>query len=144
MLDATVDVWPTTGSDVRERTMLTGRRAFLGMAASASMLALKTPTLLAQTAGVTPPSSKTSNPAIAMPPPISSAECMQRIAKAQGLMRAAGLKAVLVEAGTSLVYFTGVQWWRSERLTAALIPAEGTPLLVTPEFEEPSIREMLK
>jgi Xaa-Pro dipeptidase len=69
---------------------------------------------------------------------------MQRIAKAQGLLRAAGLKALLVEAGTSLVYFTGVQWWRSERLTAALIPAEGSPLIVTPEFEEPSVRESLK
>jgi Xaa-Pro dipeptidase len=69
---------------------------------------------------------------------------MQRIGKAQQLMRAAGLKALLVEAGTSLVYFTGVQWWRSERLTATLIPAEGEPLIVTPEFEEPSIRESLK
>ena len=47
-------------------------------------------------------------------------------------MRAAGLKALLVEAGSSLVYFTGVQWWRSERLTAGLIPAEGQPVIVTP------------
>jgi Xaa-Pro dipeptidase len=68
---------------------------------------------------------------------------MQRVAKAQQLLRAAGLKALLVEAGSSLAYFTGVQWWRSERLTAALIPAEGEPLVVTPEFEEPSIRESL-
>lgn len=79
-----------------------------------------------------------------MPPPITGAERMQRIAKAQQLMRAAGLKALLVEAGSSLVYFTGVQWWRSERLTAALIPAEGEPVIVTPEFEEPSVRENLK
>ena len=54
------------------------------------------------------------------------------------------LEALLVEAGSSLVYFTGIQWWRSERLTAALIPAEGTPVIVTPEFEEPSVRETLK
>src|SRR5690349_5086473 len=125
--------------------MLTGRRAFLGMAASASVLAFESSALFAQTSGVALPSPKpSSGGALSLPPPISRAERMQRIAKAQGLMRAAGLKAVLVEAGTSLVYFTGVQWWRSERLTAAVIPAEGAPLLVTPEFEEPSIREMLQ
>jgi Xaa-Pro dipeptidase len=114
------------------------------MAAGASVLALEPASLLAQTSGVALPSPKKASAGISLPPPISSAERMQRVAKAQGLMRAAGLKAVLVEAGSSLVYFTGVQWWRSERLTAALIPAEGTPLLVTPEFEEPSIREMLQ
>jgi Xaa-Pro dipeptidase len=124
--------------------MLTGRRAFLGMAATAGWVALRPSSLLAQTAGVTLPSPKTPTPGVSLPPPITSAERMQRIAKAQGLMRAAGLKALLVEAGSSLVYFTGVQWWRSERLTAALIPAEGTPLIVTPEFEEPSVRESLK
>jgi Xaa-Pro dipeptidase len=79
-----------------------------------------------------------------LPPPITSAERAQRIAKAQQLLRAAGLRALLVEAGSSLVYFTGIQWWRSERLTAALIPANGTPVIVTPEFEEPSVRETLK
>ena len=82
--------------------------------------------------------------ATSLPPPISAAERMQRVAKAQGLLRAAGLKALLVEAGSSLVYFTGIQWWRSERLTAALIPADGATVIVTPEFEEPSVRETLK
>ncbi len=82
-------------------------------------------------------------PGIVLPPPISAAERLQRIAKAQKLMRAAGLKAVLVEAGSSLVYFTGVEWWRSERLTAAVIPADGETLIVTPAFEEPSVRETL-
>ena len=52
--------------------------------------------------------------------------------------------ALLVEAGSSLEYFTGVRWWRSERTTAALIPAQGPPVIVTPFFEEPSIRETLK
>lgn len=82
-------------------------------------------------------------PALALPPPIGAAERLQRISKAQKLMQAAGLKAILVEAGSSLVYFTGVQWWRSERLTAAVIPADGEPLIVTPAFEEPSVRETL-
>lgn len=58
-------------------------------------------------------------------------------------MKANGIGAVLVEPGASLVYFTGVQWHRSERLTAAVIPVEGTPCIVTPFFEEPSVRETL-
>jgi Xaa-Pro dipeptidase len=52
--------------------------------------------------------------------------------------------ALLVEAGSALEYFTGVRWRRSERTTAALIPASGRPVIVTPFFEEPSIRETLK
>ncbi len=37
-----------------------------------------------------------------------------------------------------------MRWWRSERTTAALIPAHGRVIVVTPFFEEPSIRETLK
>jgi Xaa-Pro dipeptidase len=74
---------------------------------------------------------------------IGAAERAARIAKAQRLMRANGIGAVVIEAGSSLDYFTGVQWWRSERLTCAVIPREGTPCIVTPFFEEPSVRETL-
>lgn len=77
------------------------------------------------------------------PPPISRAERQARFDKAQRLMREQGLTALLVEPGASLVYFTGVRWGRSERLTAAVIPAEGEILVVTPFFEEPSVRETL-
>ena len=52
--------------------------------------------------------------------------------------------ALLVESGTSLEYFTGIRWQRSERLTAAVIPARGEVIIVTPAFEEPSIRETLE
>ena len=75
--------------------------------------------------------------------PISAAERAARLAKVQRLMQAAGIGALLIEPGSSLVYFTGVQWWRSERLTAALILAEGEVTVVTPFFEAPSIRESL-
>jgi Xaa-Pro aminopeptidase len=77
------------------------------------------------------------------PPPIGEAERRARLAKAQRLMREQGLSALLVEPGASLVYFTGVRWGRSERLTAAVIPVEGDILVVTPFFEEPSVRETL-
>jgi len=51
--------------------------------------------------------------------------------------------AILVEPGASLDYFTGVHWSRSERLTAAVIPAHGEPIIVTPFFEKPSVAESL-
>jgi Xaa-Pro dipeptidase len=75
--------------------------------------------------------------------PIGRVERAARIAKAQRLMRANGIGAILIEPGSSLNYFTGVQWWRSERLTCAVIPVEGDPCIVTPFFEEPSVRESL-
>ncbi|MBV8688456.1 MAG: aminopeptidase P family protein [Alphaproteobacteria bacterium] len=75
--------------------------------------------------------------------PIGREERLRRLAKAQGLMRRLGYGAILVEPGASLDYFTGVRWHRSERLTAAIIPADGEPVIVTPFFEAPSVRESL-
>ena len=49
-------------------------------------------------------------------------------------MRSNGIGAVLVETGPSLDYYTGIQWWRSERLTGVVIPADGDPIIVTPFF----------
>ncbi|HEU5481850.1 MAG TPA: Xaa-Pro peptidase family protein [Sphingomicrobium sp.] len=80
---------------------------------------------------------------VKLPPPISPAERMQRLARARELMRQNGIGAVLVESGPSLDYYTGVQWWRSERLTGAVIPVQGEPIIVTPFFEKPSVEESL-
>jgi len=78
-----------------------------------------------------------------LPPPITAGERVQRLNRARELMQRLGLGAVLVESGPSLDYFTGIQWWRSERLTGAVIPASGDPIIVTPFFEQPTIKEML-
>ena len=59
---------------------------------------------------------------IPLPPPIGRSERMQRLIRARALMQANDIGAIIVEPGASLDYFTGVQWWRSERLTAAVIP----------------------
>ena len=75
--------------------------------------------------------------------PISPDERKARITRAAALMRAHNIDAVLIEAGSSMVYFTGVQWWRSERLTGAVMTREGAIAIVTPFFEEPSVRETL-
>lgn len=76
--------------------------------------------------------------------PISAQEHAARTAKLQSLMQQRKVAALLVEAGSSLEYFTGIHWRRSERTTAALIPATGGTIVVTPFFEEPSVRESLK
>ncbi len=76
--------------------------------------------------------------------PIDAQERRERIARAQALMGRHGIDALVVESGSALVYFTGVRWWRSERFTGAVIPREGDIAIVTPYFEEPSIRESLE
>ena len=106
------------------------RREFLGGVAALS-LAAANPLRAAQ------------SDSIELPPPISPAERVQRLHGAQALMRQHGIGAALVESGPSLDYYTGIQWWRSERLTGVVIPAQGDPIIVTPFFEGPSIREML-
>ena len=75
--------------------------------------------------------------------PISVEERRARIAKLQRLMVEQKIGALILESGSSLDYFTGIQWHRSERTTAAVIPARGDIVVVTPAFEEPSIRETL-
>jgi Xaa-Pro dipeptidase len=78
-----------------------------------------------------------------LPPPISQAERLARLARARTLMQQNGIGSLIVEPGSSLDYLTGVQWHRSERLTAAVIPVRGDPIIVTPFFESPSVKETL-
>jgi Xaa-Pro dipeptidase len=112
------------------------RRRFLASAgAAAAGLTLPLGRLAAQAASELP--------SIPIPSPITQAERLRRLAKAQALMAQHGIGALIVEPGASLDYFTGVQWWRSERLTAAVIPAHGDPIIVTPFFERPSVAESL-
>src|SRR3546814_8518308 len=50
-----------------------------------------------------------------------------------------GAAALLVNAGPSLRYFTGVAWAPSERLVAMLLPAAGEPRIICPAFEQGSL-----
>jgi Xaa-Pro dipeptidase len=112
------------------------RRQFLGTATIAGLAAaLPVPVLAAETSGLPNLAAKAV--------PISKAERMARIAQAKELMRANDIGALLIEPGSSLIYFTGVRWSRSERLTAAVLTREGEVAIVTPFFEEPSVRESL-
>jgi Xaa-Pro dipeptidase len=74
---------------------------------------------------------------------ITTQERKQRIKKAQQLMQQANISALILEPGPAMDYFSGIQWWRSERVTALIIPREGEVAVVCPFFEEPSIRETL-
>ncbi|MAG76093.1 MAG: peptidase [Colwelliaceae bacterium] len=76
--------------------------------------------------------------------PIALSERKERIKKAQLLMQKYNMNALVLEPGASMIYFSGIQWWRSERLVSVVIPREGSIFVVCPEFEEPSIRESLE
>ena len=75
---------------------------------------------------------------------ISANERRARVAKAQKLMKQYNIAAMVLEPGAEMDYFSGIQWWRSERLSAVVIPQEGEVAVVCPFFEEPSIRESLQ
>jgi Xaa-Pro dipeptidase len=76
--------------------------------------------------------------------PISNDERRARLDRARGLMQKQKIDAVVLPGGTSLRYFTGLQWGISERLLALVLPAKGKPFLVTPYFEEARAMEQVK
>lgn len=75
--------------------------------------------------------------------PISTAERQARVAKAQGLLAANKIEALILDAGTALNYFTGVKWGGSERTMVAIITAKGDVKYVCPAFEEARLHEQL-
>ena len=111
------------------------RRNFIGLTAAGAAVATGIHARLATAAA----EATQASPAA----PITAAERAARIGKLRSLMGDRKIAACLVEAGPSLEYFTGIRWWRSERTTAALIPAAGQTVVVTPFFEVPSVEEGL-
>jgi Xaa-Pro dipeptidase len=78
--------------------------------------------------------------------PIRAEELQGRIAHAQQLMTDSKprFEALCVTPSTTLVYYTGIHWWPSERILALLIPRQGNPVLVPPAFEEGRLREQMR
>lgn len=76
--------------------------------------------------------------------PISLEERQARIAKAQRLLIEQKIEALILDSGTSMLYFTGINWWPSERPMVAIIPAKGETKYVCPGFEESRLRELIK
>lgn len=73
--------------------------------------------------------------------PITRAERTLRQERARSLMFENQLDALLLMAGTSLDYFTGIHWWGGERTFACVLPAKGDAFYVSPAFEEGRARE---
>lgn len=76
--------------------------------------------------------------------PITLQEREARVEKAQRLLTENKIEALILDAGTSLQYFTGISWWPSERPMVAIIPAKGDVRYVCPGFEESRLRELIK
>ncbi len=75
--------------------------------------------------------------------PITLDERRERQEKARRLMGANHIDALLMMEGTSLNYFTGIDWWGGERLFAMVLPAKGAAFYVCPAFEEERAREQI-
>ena len=76
--------------------------------------------------------------------PISDQEREARIEKARRLMVENKIAAIVIESGTTMMYFTGTRWGRSERTFALVIPARGDLAFVVPGFEEGRAREVIR
>lgn len=71
----------------------------------------------------------------AVPAPIGVAERQGRLAGLRDGMGAAGVETLLLGSTSSLRYFTGLDWYASERLVGALVYASGGLDYITPRFE---------
>jgi len=71
--------------------------------------------------------------------PVAAAEYAARIEKARTLIAEAGADALVVGAGASLRYFTGVPWGATERFVAMVLGETGGPVFICPAFERGSL-----
>jgi Xaa-Pro dipeptidase len=68
-------------------------------------------------------------------PAIALAEREARMARALELTGVLGADALLVDAGASLRYFTGLPWGQTERLVSMLLAPGRKPIIICPHFE---------
>jgi Xaa-Pro dipeptidase len=76
--------------------------------------------------------------------PITIEERLERISKAQELLQKNKMVALILDAGTSMQYFTGLSWYPSERSMLVIIPAKGEITYICPYFEEDRLLELIK
>lgn len=128
---------------------MVSRRKFIGVSAVAvagtacHASAARTGPEPAAAEGTLPPAIAALTSAKGRAQPITVDERRARIEHARALMHDNDLSAMMLTGGTSLDYFTGIQWGLSERLLAVVIPARGTPFLVTPAFERARAMEQV-
>jgi len=123
------------------------RRRVLQLSGGASALAL-----LAQqgASAQTPASEELPPPVRALQPltegvvPISPDEHRGRLARAQALIAASGLDAVVLGPGSGLRYFTGAEWGLSERFLGMVLARNGDPVWIVPAFERDRALEQIR
>jgi Xaa-Pro dipeptidase len=127
--------------------MLSRRRFLSASAAAAALPAFAIKTGAAQPASTAtglPPALAALKNRRAEAQPISVDEHEHRFSRAQKLMAEQGIDAIALIGGTSLVYYTGIRWWNSERLFVCVVPSKGAPFYVCPAFEEERAREQMQ
>ena len=75
---------------------------------------------------------------------ITIEERLARIQKAQTLLQQNKMAALIMDAGTSMQYFTGLSWYPSERSMLVILPAKGEITYICPYFEEDRLLELIK
>jgi Xaa-Pro dipeptidase len=110
------------------------RRRFLEVGGVAGVAAASRPLVAAaapekSSADALPPSLARLKSRKSEAAPISREERAARLERARKLMSENAIDALLLMAGTSLNYFTGIRWWGGERLFALVLPAKGRGIL---------------
>lgn len=75
---------------------------------------------------------------------IGADEYQQRLDRARTMLPACGGDALLITAGDSLRYFSGVPWGATERMVAMLLTHRGKPIVICPAFEAGSLAAVLR
>ncbi|UXS03975.1 M24 family metallopeptidase [Agrobacterium tumefaciens] len=76
--------------------------------------------------------------------PIAEDELRLRVRNLQMQMIQNNVKAVWLDASSSLTYYTGLSLGLSERIHGALVPADGELTYVSPTFEEPKLQTLIR
>jgi Xaa-Pro dipeptidase len=121
------------------------RRGFLFSSAAITAAAALTGSKRASADAATPPPAIAALPVLSgMARPFTNAERLARVDRAQQLMAATKIDAiVLANSTTSSVYFADLRLNGGERLWALVMPAKAKPFVVCPAFEEGRARELL-
>jgi len=75
--------------------------------------------------------------------PLTAEDYAARLEKARRLMAENRLDGLFLEGGTNLLYFSNVNWWRSERTFGAVYSQKRDPIWVCPAFERNRAEELI-
>ena len=120
------------------------RREFLGSSVAALAFAPHAEPVVPPSQAPLPPSIQALTSMRSLARPITVEERRGRLEKARRLLAAEKLDALLLTGGTSLRYYTGIEWGLSERLLALVLPREGPAFVVCPAFERERAGEQIE